>query len=541
MSSTSLSQRLTDAQADNEALRARLAAEESKRREAEQKSHQAEQQRRELEQKYRESEQRYQSARNQLEWFKRQLFGRKSEKLLAIDPAVQQSLFASFSNEELAPPEPPAEETITYTRGKKRRDGAVNDTGLRFDENVPVRVIEVAPPAGLEDGEVIGVRSTFRLAQRRASFEILEYRCPVIKPAEADKPVATPAPETIFAGSVADVSFLAGLVVEKFAYHLPLYRQHQRLLHAGITLSRATLSRWVMRVAALLAPIHQAQLEHVLRSRVLAMDETPIKAGRSGHGKMKAAWFWPLYGEAEEISFTYAKTRARSHIETTLAEHFSGVLLTDGYAAYARYAEQRSHVVHAQCWSHMRRGFERAGSEEALALIGALYRQEAWIRAQGLTGAAKLAARREHCRAPVDAFWQWCEQQVSALSREPQSPLSKALHYALERRAALEVFLSDPEVALDTNHLERGIRPIAMGKRSWLFCSSEVGAEAVGIIQSLIGTCRLHGIDPYTYLIDVLQRVGRHPAREVSALTPRVWKQRFAAAPLRSDIERHGG
>lgn len=538
MPSASVRQRLTDSQAENEALRARLMAAEAKHRESEVKRHEIEQRLAEAEQQHREVEQRYQTVKQQLDGFRRQMFGRKSERLLSIDPAVQLSLFSGFAD-ELDPPEPPARETMTYQQRKKARDGAVNDTGLRFDANVPVRVVEVAPPEGLEDGEVIGVRSTFRLAQRRASFVIIEYRCPVIKPKGADKPVTTPAPGNVFAGSLADVSLLAGMTVDKFLFHLPLNRQHQRLKLAGIQLSRATLTKLVMRVAALLAPIHQAQLEHVLLSRVLAMDETPIKAGRGGKGKMKVAWFWPLYGEDDEISFTYARTRARSHIEATLAEHFRGVLLTDGYAAYARYAASRSQIRHAQCWSHTRRGFERAGAESALQLIAELYRQEGRIRDKGLTGADKLAARREHCQAAVDAFWQWCERQLEQAVPEPQSLLSKALHYALERRDGLEVFLSDPEVAIDTNHLERGIRPIAMGKRNWLFCSSEVGAEAVGIIQSLIGTCRLHGIDPYTYLVDMLQRVGQHPASDVISLTPRVWKQRFAEAPLTSDLDRH--
>lgn len=525
MSNSSVRQRLTDSQAENAALRARLAELEDKHSEADEKR--------------REAEQRYERVKQQLEWFKRQMFGRKSEKLLGIDPAVQLSLFSGFAD-HLDPPAPPEQETITYQRRKKCRDGAVNDTGLRFDENVPVQVIDVAPPAGLEDGEVIGVHSTFRLAQRRANFVVIEYRCPVIKPKGSDsKPVTTPVPGNVFAGSLADVSFLAGMTVDKFLFHMPLNRQHQRLGLAGIRISRATLTQLVMRVAALLAPIHQAQLEHVLQSRVLAMDETPIKAGRGGKGKMKLAWFWPLYGEDDEICFTYARTRARSHIESTLAEHFQGVLLTDGYAAYARYAASRSHIIHAQCWSHTRRGFERAGAEPALQLIAEIYRQEERIRDKGLSGTHKLAARRAHCRAAVDAFWQWCEQQLDQNVLEPQSLLIKALHYALERRAGLEVFLDDPEVALDTNHLERGIRPIAMGRRNWLFCSSEVGAEAVGIIQSLIGTCRLHGIDPYTYLVDVLQRVGQHPASDVISLTPRVWKQRFAEAPLTSDLARH--
>ena len=119
------------------------------------------------------------------------------------------------------------------------------------------------------------------------------------------------------------------------------------------------------------------------------------------------------------------------------------------------------------------------------------------------------------------------------------SPLAKALRYALERRLGLEVFLDDPEVAIDTNHLERALRPIPMGKRNWLFTSTEVGARRVGIIQSLLVTCRLHGVDPYTYLVDVLQRISEHPARRVSELTPRVWKSLFAHDPLPSALGHH--
>ncbi len=106
----------------------------------------------------------------------------------------------------------------------------------------------------------------------------------------------------------------------------------------------------------------------------------------------------------------------------------------------------------------------------------------------------------------------------------------------MKRKAALEVFLGDDKVAIDTNHLERALRPIPMGKKNWLFCWTEVGAEAVGAIQSLLVTCRLHQVDPYVYLVDVLQRVGQHPAHLVHELTPRLWKEKFAANPLRSDL-----
>ena len=111
------------------------------------------------------------------------------------------------------------------------------------------------------------------------------------------------------------------------------------------------------------------------------------------------------------------------------------------------------------------------------------------------------------------------------------------MHYARERRTPLQVFLSDPEVPIDTNHLERALRSIPMGRRNWLFCWTELGAKQVGIIQSLIVTCRLHSIDVYTYLVDVLQRVSIHPAKDVIDLTPRAWKTKFSHAPMKSDID----
>lgn len=173
---------------------------------------------------------------------------------------------------------------------------------------------------------------------------------------------------------------------------------------------------------------------------------------------------------------------------------------------------------------------------EALALIGALYRHEQFIREGELDRQATLAYRTEHSEPLVNTFWRWCEEQCHRSDLVPGNPLAKALTYARARRVSLQVFLADPEVPIDTNHLERALRPIPMGRRNWLFCWTELGAKQVGIIQSLIVTCRLHGVDVYTYLVDVLQRVSSHPAKDVLDLTPRLWKTKFAHHPMRSDI-----
>ncbi len=301
--------------------------------------------------------------KQELDWFKRQLFGRKSEKRL-IEHPDQMDLGALLG--DAAPPSAPEPtEKISYTRlkGKQRRDEDVTDSGLRFDERVPIETIELSAPqlngADADQYEVIDYKITRRLAQRSGSYVVLEYRRPLIRDKRASSLMEVPAPSAVFDNSLADVSLLAGILVDKFLYHLPLYRQHQRLADAGITLSRSTLTNYVQRAIGLLEPIYDAQWQHILQSRVLAMDETPIKAGKAGRGKLKQTWYWPVYGEADEICFSWSRSRGKAHVVDQLGA-FAGTLLSDGYAAYDAYAKTRPKVTQAQCWAHTRRYFERA-------------------------------------------------------------------------------------------------------------------------------------------------------------------------------------
>jgi transposase len=489
--------------------------------------------------------------KRQVEWFKRQLFGQKSERRLR-EPGAQQlpltGLLSAQADPSAAPP-PPTETVKAYQR--RGRFASLEDTPadseLRFAPSVPVEVIRVPNPevAGLtpDDYEVIGEKVTCRLAQRPGAYVILKYVRTVVKLKESQALVCPPAPQAVLEKSVADVSVLVGLLLDKFRYHLPLYRQHQRLAHAGIRLSRGTLTQWVQRTAALLEPIYYALLSSILQSQVLTMDETPIKAGRRVKGKLHTGYFWPVYGEQDEVAFPFAASRAGAVVREALGS-FCGTLLTDGYIVYERFAQTANRLVHAQCWSHTRRRFvdaeraEPALVRQALDFIGALYEHEALIRQRGLEDEAKLCHRAEFAKPVVDAFFGWLQQTLTTQVLLPTNPFTHAARYALAREQALRVFLEFPNVPVDTNHLEREIRAIALGRRNWLFCWTEVGAQYVGIVQSLIASCRLQGVDPYVYFVDVLQRLDTHPAFEVHLLTPRLWKQHFAAHPLRSDLDR---
>lgn len=478
-----------------------------------------------------------------VDWFTRQVFGSKSERLVH-NP--QQLNLSDLFDLPQAPPPAPTRAIPAHRRTLAQRDFAEDPSGLFFDPaKVPVETIEVPNPAteGLAPDQYtrIGEKVTHRLAQRPGSYVVLRYVRPVIKRHDAEAPVCPPAPVGVIEGSRADVSFLAGLIVDKFAWHLPLHRQHQRLEQAGFKLTRPWLTQLTQKALGLLEPIHAAQLAAIRQSRVIAMDETPIKAGRA-KGKMKTAYFWPMLGEEGEICFHYAASRRGNVIDEVLGPNrpSDSVLLTDGYAAYTAYS-QRTGTGHALCWAHTRREFFEAQQADpeaagyALAAIAELYAIEQHIRDQGLSGENKRLHRLGHSKPRVEALFEWIDQQFERQGLLPSNPFTKALAYARERRAGLELFLRDPDVAIDTNHLERSLRPIPMGRKNWLFCWTELGARHVGIAQSLIATCRMQGIDPYTYLVDVLQRVGQHPASRVAELTPRQWKQHFADQPLRSD------
>ena len=273
------------------------------------------------------------------------------------------------------------------------------------------------------------------------------------------------------------------------------------------------------------------------------MDETPIRAGRKAKGKMRRGYFWPLFGDRDEVAFPYASSRAKREAEKILGA-YCGTLVTDGYSAYAGFAERREKVEHALCWAHTRRGFVKAEdvepdrSRQAVEWIGELYEIEREIAAKGLEGLAKQERRGSRSQPVVAAFFEWLTREMAESALLPTNPFTKAALYALNRKKGLEVFLSNPDVPIDTNHLERALRPIPMGRKNWLFCWTELGAEKVGWAQSLISTCVLHDIDPYAYLVDVLQRIDTHPQARVAELTPRLWRENFAGQPIKSLLDR---
>lgn len=506
----------------------------------------------EQEQQLQEQAKQIAALQRQIAWFERQIFGRKSEKRLMDIP--QQAVLEGFMPAPKDPADIPTVEVPAHKRRKTPLAGTPSDSGLRFDENqVPVKQINVAVAQlcgkNAEEYEIIRYEHTYRLAQRRASYVVLKYTRPIFKHKPTQTVTTAVAPSNVLEKSYADVSFIAGMLIDKFIYHQPLYRQHQRLKASYIEISRATLTHIVEKSSQLLEPIAQAIRRSILQSRILALDETPTKAGRQKHknakrGSMRTGYYWPMYGDRDEVYFSFSSTRAMEHVHTLL-NGYEGTVLTDGYAAYESYAAKVEGITHALCWVHTRRGFEKALEDEpelanhALDIIGGLYAHETRIKELKLEAEKKQSYRAEHSKELVDYFFTWCASLVDQPDLVAmESPIIAAVKYALHREKGLREFLQDPDLPLDTNHVERTLRVMPLGRKNWNFSWTELGAHYVGIIQTLLCTCKLQDVDPYTYLVDVLQRVGEHPASEVHDLTPRLWKEKFADNSLKSDLDK---
>jgi len=495
-----------------------------------------------------------QEQEQRLDWFKRQVFGSRTERrILEASPGCEQLL---LGQEILDIPEaPPTKGTTVAGYERKHRKNPVEfaheHSKLRFTADVPIQVIDVPNPAldGLAPDllQEVTTESTFRLAQR-SPYIVLEYRRKVIKRNDTGELLRAPVPPCVIPKIPTDVSFLARMLVDKYMHRLPLYRQHQRLEQSGVHIGRLTLTRLVHRVGQLLEPIYAALLSSVMTSGVLAVDESYTPAGLKPRdpdtgkpGKIKRAYFWAFYGELKEIAFVFSPFRGLHVLEDALQQFQGQVLLTDGYIVYESYT-LKMRLVLACCWSHARRYFVRAERVEpskvafVLGCIRALFQVEEGLQEVDL--AARLQARQELSRPIVNALFAFLHEELNTAALLPSNAFLTAVEYAVNRENELRVFLDDPRVALSTNHLERAFRPAAVGRKNWMFHMTEAGARYGAIFYSLIQSCVLADVDPCTYLTDVLQRIDIHPGDRPDLLTPRLWKEHFAKDPLISDVSR---
>ena len=358
--------------------------------------------------------------------------------------------------------------------------------------------------------------------------------------------VQAPAPERPLTGGIATEAVLAQVLVAKYSDHLPLYRQAQIFARHGIDLDRSTLANWVGRACWWLRPLAERLLGTILSSPKIFADDTPVPVLDPGRGRTKTGRLWsyarddrPWQGPLPPaVGYVYSENRQGVHPRSHLAE-FTGVLQVDGYAGFDRLrgARPAGVVELAFCWAHVRRkffDFHHATASpiaaEALQRIAELYQIEARIRGRPRNERARI--RQAESRPLVDAMNRWLEAQLGRVSAK--SALAEAIRYALRHWQGLGLFLADGRVEIDSNTVERTIRPIKLGAKNHLFAGSDGGAESWAILASLIQTAKLNDVEPFAYLRDVLERIvsGRTRTNELSSLLPWAWKASQAQAAV---------
>ncbi|CAM4361891.1 MULTISPECIES: IS66 family transposase [Sphingomonadaceae] len=341
--------------------------------------------------------------------------------------------------------------------------------------------------------------------------------------------VQAPAPARIVEGGIPTEALIAQVLVAKYADHLPLYRQAQIYARQGIQLDRSTLADWVGRAAWYLRPLRDHILERLRRSERLFADETTAPVLNPGTGRTKTGQLWAYarddrpWGGADPpmVAYVYAADRKSERAEAHLGD-FAGILQVDGYGGYTALAKRRQQIQLAFCWSHVRRKFYELADKSPVAIevlrrVAMLYAIEAEVR--GSSAEQRRALRVERARGVVDDLRLYLDARLRQVSAK--SKLAEAIRYALNRWAGLTVFLDDGRVELDSNTVERSIRPIAMNRKNALFAGSDEGGDNWAVIATLIENCKIAGINPHAWMTDTLTKLANgHPANSVGELMP---------------------
>jgi len=322
---------------------------------------------------------------------------------------------------------------------------------------------------------------------------------------------------------------LAQILMDKFVDHLPVYRQVQRYERLGTKLSESTLGGWLSSTCELLDPLYDALRTYVLGQSYLQADESPIPVlDKKKKGKTHRGYQWAYHSvEAKLVFFDYQPGRGREGPKECLKD-FSGYLQTDGYEAYEWINAQRDDITLLHCMAHARRYFEKALDSDAdrasyaLSEIQKLYAIERHARQANLSDEQRGVLRQQQATSVLEDLHTWLLEQAATVL--PKSLIGKAVAYSLRRIKTLSLYTTDGRLEIDNNLIENTIRPIALGRKNYLFAGSHAAAQRIAVFYSLLGSCKLHDIEPYSYLKDILERLPNHPIIEIDQLLPHRWK-----------------
>ena len=456
----------------------------------------------------------------QLDQIRRMLFGKKSERTV-LDDDGQLTLegFSDLNEEENAEEE--KKEVITITRTKKEKKKPVRTT---LPPHIPRRREVIVPDDIPEGAKKIGEEIT----------EILEYEPPVLYVRQivrekhalpkGEGVIIPELPTLPLPKSMVGASLLALLMVSKYIDHLPFFRQQAMTQRLGVKLCRPTISGWFKATCTLLEPLYDKLVEMILSSNYLQADESPIPVqDKNKKGSLHKGYMWvvrdPISGL---VLFKYDKSRAAS-VPSDIFDDFLGALQTDGYQVYSN-MDTKWDISLLACMAHARRKFEAALDVDAerakyvLKLMQELYAIERHARENNFSFKQRYELRKEKAIPILDKLERYLRDNISKV--RPKSPIGAAISYTLNLWGKLKAYVDGGEYEIDNNMIENSIRPLALGRKNYLFAGSHTAAQNAAMMYTFFATCKVNGINPWKWMTDVLNRIPDHSANKLHELFP---------------------
>jgi len=479
----------------------------------------------------------YKMLQHQVEQLLRRVYGRRSEKMhpdqLMFDSMVMEGI------EQGTEPQPLVDLPAQSVPEKKKAkaDKRKHPGRIPIPEHLErVEIVLDIPeekkicPETRRPLKQIGCEVSEKLEYRPGKLIVNVYKRPKYASPDSTAPVGVitaPMPDHPIEKCKADVGLLSYIIVSKFADHLPLYRQNGIFEREGVDIPRATQSSWIMQIYEAVRPLEDALKKAVLETEVVFTDDSIIPLQVKGNGRVKKARLWVyVRGDPDPplAVYDFSLDRSKKRPLDFLAG-YQGYVHADAYSGYDELFRKES-ITEVGCWVHSRRKFDEAASSrpqeatEIMARIAKLYQLEKLcveMRAED-----RRRFREEHARPVIDGIFARLEKLKGETI--PSEPLRKAVNYALNQRGALYRYLEDGRLKPDNNTSENAIRPLALGRKNWLFAGSERGARATALFLGLIQSCKACQVNPWQYFDDLLRRIMAHPVNRLRELLPDQWK-----------------
>jgi len=451
---------------------------------------------------------------------KRMIFGQKRERFTSIDDG-QLSLFEVEQQEKQA-----QQEEITYKRNKAEKNKAKR---LLLPAHLPREEQTIEPEEDTSQSKKIGEEITEILEYNPGRLFVKRYVRPKYAKQENPETLETKIligdlPTLPIPKGNAGPGLLAHLMISKFVDHLPFYRQRQQFKREGVELAESTINGWLSATSKLLEPLYDALIKKVRQSEYLMADETPIPVlTKDKPGSTHKGYHWVYYSPLDkQVCFNYQKGRGREGPNGFLKD-FRGSLQTDGYAGYNDF-DNKKDIIFLACMAHARRKFDQAKdndmtrAEYVLAEIQKLYAIERVASEKEYTFGERKDIRQQEALPVLQNLEKWLKKEI--IITLPKSKIGKAIAYTLNLWPRLMRYIEDGRYEIDNNLIENSIRPVALGRKNYLFAGSHEAAHYAAMMYSFMGTCKINNVEPFAWLRHVLSVIPDHPANKLEELLP---------------------